>query len=295
MRKMRQIECVAVATVLFMAACSLTSIFPSVKAASNLVIVSSSMFTDTEYQYPSSVNVTHVVGEVQNTGDAPAIPSPINATFYDASNAVLTPNTYDQTSGTMTMGVASSIVMLPGAKMPFDVQLTGGVVDHYTLSISDLGYNDSRDNKPSMVQILSSNFYDQQYLGHPARIVNGTIKNTGTGVSTAGYVWVTFYDANGTVVEMSFTFTDPTDLNSGVIGTYEVQAYRSQQQLPKIASYRVTAQSIEYTVISEQGVTVPEFTVVLVPLLLLVAMTAIFVFYKRGRLRSSNNNTPCAR
>jgi hypothetical protein len=132
-----------------------------------------------------------------------------------------------------------------------------------------------------MLQVISSNFYVDTYLSSPSRTVNGTISNTGSSTATSPYVWVTFYDSNGTVVEMSLAYTNPSDLNAGSAGTFEVHVYRSQTQLPKIASYRVTVQSTEYTAVSEQTVTIPEFTTILTPLILAVIIATAIVFYKR--------------
>ena len=161
-----------------------------VSAAPSAVIQNDSAYLD-------EVGYYHVVGEVKNTGDVWLQYVRISATFKDQNGAVV------DTSFTYTMldrlqpGVASgfSVVELDKEK--------SATIRTYTLALE---FNPSQALSTALEIINTSS--SKNVLGWLE--VVGEVKNGGDTISEYTKVVATFYGADGKVVDVGFTYTDPS-------------------------------------------------------------------------------------
>jgi len=236
---------------------TLTFATQRVHAAANVNILSHTGYLD-------SLGYYHVVGEVQNTGDQAVNFVKITATFYDSSDVVVSTD----------LAYTMLDVILPNRKSPFEVILWDAVqsskVDHYSLTVT---YS-TTSPKPLGLEILSNSSYiDSIGWMH----VVGEIKNIETG--TANYVKViaTYYDEAGNVVAAAFTYSDPSDIEPGQKAPFEILL--SDERTPYVVSYKLTAESNQYTLI-------PEFPSVITTLLLAMAISITAIVSRKPPKRS---------
>jgi hypothetical protein len=78
----------------------------------------------------------------------------------------------------------------------------------------------------------------------------GEVENQGTSTSTYTEIVGTFYDVNGKVVYVGYTFTSPTDVPAGAKYGFKMTVL-SDERTNKIARYSLVAESIEYTSVPE--------------------------------------------
>lgn len=202
-----------------------------VQASSDVIIVSHSSF------YTSS-NLLYIVGEVENTGDVATKFTKVNATYYDSEDQIITTK----------IGYATLDILPPGRKSPFYVMLLeddGALdVDDYSLTVS---WSDSEEDKELGLEILSSSSNtDALDFLH----ITGEIKNTGSATANEVYVCATFYDSDGTVVGRNWEYAEPETLSPDQTGTFDVTLIYSEQ-VAKVASYSLTAESEEYAMVPE--------------------------------------------
>ena len=212
-----------------------------VYALGDIRVVSHSSFYD-------SLDALWVVGEVENIGDMATDFTKITATFYDSSNQVIDSD----------YGYADLDVLLPGRKSPFSIlflESQGSLnVHNYTLSVS---WDDQPAGKMEGIEILSSSDYID---GYDHMHVTGEVKNQGTLNANFTKVFVTFYDSTGTVVGTDYDYTEPTHLTPQETATFDVELIYAQQ-VAKVASYSLTAESTQYaysptlsiTIVSHSG------------------------------------------
>jgi len=81
------------------------------RASANIIVVSHSDRRD-------ALDYYWIFGEIQNTGDLPATNITITASFYDASDNFANSS---NTAIAGSYGPEKSIVLLPGAKAPFNM------------------------------------------------------------------------------------------------------------------------------------------------------------------------------
>lgn len=178
-------------------------------------------------------NTLWVVGEVENIGDMATRFTKITATFYNSSNQVIGSE----------YGYADLDVLLPGRKSSFDIlfdESDGSLnVHNYTLAVS---WDNYAAGKPLGIEILSSSNYID---GYGYMHVIGEVRNQGTLNANFTQVFATFYDSSGTVVGTDWDFTDPTHLTPNEIGAFDVELIYTQQVI-KVASYSLTAESTQY-------------------------------------------------
>jgi hypothetical protein len=163
---------------------------PHVAASPNAVIQKESAHVDEAGYY-------HVVGETKNTGDAWLQYVRIAATFRDENDAVV------DTSFTYTLLDR----LAPGVASGFDVveldTAKSAMIRSYTLAIE---FQDAQPLTTALQIVNTSSSKDA--LGW-LEIV-GEVKNNGDTISEYTKVVVTFYGADSKVVDVSFTYTDPT-------------------------------------------------------------------------------------
>jgi hypothetical protein len=252
---MRKVGIVAALILMFFAFCSF---FQSAEALGNVKILSHSSFYD-------SLNTLWVVGEVENTGDMATQFTKVTATFYNSSNHVVAVET----------GYTEIDVLLPGRKSPFDIMLlrsqSGSLkVYNYSLTVS---WDNYAAGKPLALQILSNS---STIDGRGHMHVLGEIKNTGSLTARFTKAIATFYDANGTVVGEASSYTEPSDISPNQTAAFDIELTYTQQVM-KVASYTLTAESMEYALI-------PEYNQTLISLITLLALTLTLIVIRHKRL-----------
>ena len=212
------------------------ALFPPAQALGDVVVVSHSSFYD-------SLDALWVVGEVENIGDIATDFTKVTATFYDSSNQVIDSD----------YGYADLDVLLPNRKSPFSIlflESQGSLnVHNYTLSIS---WDNQPAGKAEGIEILSSSDYIDEY-NHMHVI--GEVKNQGTLNANFTKVFVTFYDSQKTVVGTDYDYTEPTHLTPQETATYDVELIYAQQ-VAKVASYSLTAESTQFAYSPSPNVTI---------------------------------------
>lgn len=178
-----------------------------------------------------------VSGEVENIGDNAVKDVWITATFYDSGGNMI---------GT-AYNHAHLNVLLPGRKSPFEVLLTTAAasqVHHYSLSVVAT----ETDPIPEGLEILSSN-HCVDITG--SLIVNGSIKNVASDMAHNVKVVASFYNATGYVVATSYSYLSSQDLGSNETATFRIILESSTGRVPLVSSYFLTAESLEYALVSE--------------------------------------------
>ncbi|MGB9740857.1 MAG: FxLYD domain-containing protein, partial [Candidatus Bathyarchaeales archaeon] len=235
-------------TILILIAFALCSVLQSVRAEAlgNIKILSHSSFYD-------GLNTLWIVGEVENTGDMATQFTKVTATYYNSSNNVVAVET----------GYTELDVILPGRKSPFSIMLlqSSGSLQVYNYSLT-VSWDNYAAGKPLALQILSnSSRIDEMGYMH----VLGEIKNTGSLTARFTKAIATFYDANGTVVGEAWSYTEPSDITSNQTAAFDIELIYTQQ-VTKVASYSLTAESMDYALI-------PEYNLTIIPLIILLSLT----------------------
>jgi len=208
-----------------------------------------------------------VSGEVENVGDNAVKDVWITATFYDSGGNII---------GT-AYNHAHLKVLLPGRKSPFEVLLTTAAasrVHNYSLSVVAT----QTDPIPEGLEILSSNCYID-ITG--SLIVNGSIKNIASDTAHTVKVVASFYNATGYVVATSYSYLSSQDLGPNETATFEIILESNTGRVPLVSSYFLTAESLEYALVSE-------FPSVMVLSALLLACFGIAVIAKFSREADKN-------
>ncbi len=236
----------------FLALLPLIFVVAKVEAVAEVTIGSNTGYID-------SLGYYNVVGEVQNVGDQAARFVEISATFYDSGDVVV---------GT-SFTFSSVDVLLVGKRSPFKIIFMdtsqSSKVDHYSLNV-DL---DSTASLPEGLEILShSSYIDEIDYMH----IVGEVKNKAAEKATYVQVIATCYDGAGNVVDESFTFSDPSDIEAGEEAPFEILIM--SEQVDSVDSYELTAESVEYAEI-------PEFNSYLLLLVFLPCITFVIFVLKR--------------
>jgi hypothetical protein len=255
-----------------------------VNAAEQIIIVNHQGFIDSTDRYK-------VYGEVKNTGDTAAQNIAVKITFHDLSNAVL-----DEVEWNVRVDV-----LLPGRRAPFVAQAGGDgtLVKSYTVELTD-GVK-SADSLPLGLQIVSSSA--EVKTGYESVMLNGEVKNTGSNAANYVKVVATLYDGpsgTGNVVGAASVAAEPSDLNSGQTGTFQMGIPVGSGK--SYLSYVLTANSNEYAANAEYvaaigqvsstslsssaglspSPSIPEFSSTFVIALMIVAtLIAVFAAKKR--------------
>jgi hypothetical protein len=199
--------------------------------AQDIEILSHSAYVDTLGYY-------RVFGEVQNIGSSNFTDVEITATFYNASDEVVS----------TAIANIPLIVLLEGQKSPFALVVASvtqsAKIDHYTLVVSD--YSVFSGSKPIGLEIVSTStsiILDYFY-------VDGEIKNIGD--STASFILVvaTFYNSTGHVVNVADNYANPHTIEAGETAPFTVSP-NLPDLTPLIAYYALVAESDEFTSIPQ--------------------------------------------
>lgn len=206
-----------------------------VHATVDIIIVSSSGYLNLNGYY-------YVVGEVKNIGDK-AYAASVSVTFFDSNNDIL----YVRTQN------ASLHVIFPDRKSPFDLSLPdlvkSAMVDHYTMVTN---YYEVQSKPLGLVFLWNTSRFEP-WGTYERIIVEGEIKNVGTQICSAVYVYATYYSgANGTgyVVE-SDSRVVISGWNPGETLSFSLWHVITPGRKPLYVSHAVTAESNEYALTPE--------------------------------------------
>ena len=208
----------------------------------------------------------HILGEIENIGDAPVTAVNITATGYGQLGEVLaTSSTY-----------ADLTVVLPNEKSPFDVVLTYFLTENdvanYSLSIA---YS-SANSIPRTLKILS-NTSNTDSAG--ILYVDGNVTNIGTGVAANVRVIATFFDSEGYVVWANEEYSEPHDILPGSIASFGVLV-PDYSVVPLVASYTLTPESFQQTIIPESPY-FPALPLLIIAAMIIAVLMAVIMYMKR--------------
>jgi hypothetical protein len=194
---------------------------------------------DNHSSYISSLGTFHVVGEVEHMGIQSVAFVSITGTFYDSNNTeIVTDSSF-----------ATLEIIPPGVKSPFEIAVTdlnqAEKVHNYTLAVGE--YSITTKNLTKTLLILSNSSYISVtgYLN-----IVGEVKNNGSSESTTNFVAATCYDANGSVVCVESSFTDPQNLDPEQTAQFNLFV-NDKNQSAKMDSYALQVQSSEAILIPE--------------------------------------------
>lgn len=233
--------------------------------ASGVSVLNTSTFIDNLGHY-------HIVGEVQNNLQSPIGIVEIVATYYNDSNVKV---------GTW-MAFTDLEVVNPGVKAAFDLVYSDTAVvpqiQNYTLTVT---YQPAL-SFPQGVKIVN----DSVSVDDEGNLyVTGYIQNVQT--QDAHYVLAiaTFYDDNGSVVDVESANTQPWTLTPYQAAPFDIPVLY-QSQIPKITSFTLTCQSAEYSAI------VPEYGPATATLLLTCSLILVVVLKKKTKRKARTSLRP---
>jgi len=216
------------------------SFMSPVKAVANVDILSHNGYLDSFGYY-------HVVGEVQNVGDQPVNFVKIEVVFYDSNNLEVA-SRFD-----LTM----LYVLLAGRKSPFDIVLLdttqSATVDHYELYVT---FSQATSLPTNLVISTHSWYVDNDGNMH----ISGEIMNLGDNTATNVKLVATYYNKAGNVVAATSAYLDPIETNLDPGQTRPFDILLSWDRTPYVDSYELTAESVEYALISVEHGVIPEFS-----------------------------------
>jgi hypothetical protein len=200
------------------------------KAAEQITIVNHQGILESSGYY-------NVVGEVKNTGDAPAKNVYVKITFTSSEG-----NDEDEQETLIH-------TILPGRKAPFmgTASVQGSLVTSYKVELMDLTM--AADDVPKNLEIVSA--------ASEANIINnmmitGSVKNTGTETATYTRVYATIYDGpsgTGNVVAVTSSTAQPYNIDPGQTGTFQMGFFITSGK--SYASMLIVAESDQYETTSE--------------------------------------------
>lgn len=208
-----------------------------------------------------------VSGEVKNVGNSAVKDAWITATFYDAGGNIIG-TAYEH---------AYLKVLLPGRKSPFEVLLTTAAasqVHHYSLSV----VASDADPLPEGLEILSNTLYIE-ISGD--LVVSGVIKNVASETAHTVKVIAAFYNATGYVVATSYSYLGSQDLGPNENASFNIVLRWNTCRVGLVATYSLTAESLEYALVSE----LPSTMVLSALLTASLLITACVKFNRRAQTR----------
>ena len=198
------------------------AIVPPARAAASAVIQNDSMWID-------SIGTLHIVGEVRNSGAGWLTFVEVTGTLRDSGNAIVD----------VVFTFTSLRYVPPNIAAPFDLMETDTAksarVQSYTLL---LDYQESPEVPQKLVVMNAAQSTNS--LGW-LEIV-GEVQNNADAVSAYTEVTGTFYDAQGKVAYVGFTFTSPSEIPAGAISPFKLSIIGSERS-SKVAQYTLFAES----------------------------------------------------
>ncbi len=190
------------------------------------------------YSYKAENGTTVVLGEVQNNNNFPVTNVKVGVTFLDDNE-----NTIEYKTGTTLLHVVPA-----GGKAPFSISSSNADPSITQVSVKMAGFNPSSirdqvlDISPGVLQVSDK------------LIFSGTIKNSGTSMSTNTKFYLIEYDAFQRVVGIGTS--DSLNVNAGKSVNFTITTTSSS----RAQSYMVIAESDNY---QSKIINIPEIQVTL--------------------------------
>lgn len=188
-----------------------------------------------DQQFFGDDGTLHIVGEIQNSFNAPVDQIEIQATLY--SNGMLI--------DTIKYSPMLNTIM-PEMKNPFDVLISrdiASMIDEYSLKVN---YEIS-EPKSQVIDIINSDFNRDKFDN---LVITGTVANKGEATANTIVVVATLYDKNGNVAAVSKTHVEPDYLRANGESFFFVPI-PDKIDSNLIVDYSLVAESEEYTAVPE--------------------------------------------
>lgn len=188
-----------------------------------------------DQQFFGDDGTLHIVGEIQNSFNAPVDQIEIQATLY--SNGILV--------DTVKYSPMLNTIM-PEMKNPFDVLISrdiASMIDEYSLKVN---YEIS-EPKSQVIDITDSDFNRDKFDN---LVITGTVANKGEATANTIVVVATLYDKNGNVAAVSKTHVEPDYLRANGESFFFVPI-PDKIDSNLIVDYSLVAESEEYTAVPE--------------------------------------------
>lgn len=177
--------------------------------------------------YRDDIGYFHVVGLVKNTGSANASYVSIEAEFKDANGNVVDTST----------SFSERDIVPAGEQSPFELQVQDdqGEIASYELAVSSR----STDDSPVGDRVLQTQGVTtaQDSIGYYH--VKGEVSNNGDRPARSVEVIGALLDQEGTIQGVSFTFTNPEDIDAGATASFDLQEDAEQRSF---SEYRLWIQ-----------------------------------------------------
>jgi hypothetical protein len=211
-----------------------------------------------------SLGALHIFGEVKNTGDVWLRFVKVTGTLRDSTGAIV--------DVIFTYTLLSFVP--PDAVAPFNMIEIDTAKSARTESYSLL--LEFQEATALSQQLAVLNVADSKNSLGWLEVV-GEVENRGTAPSTYTQVAGTFYDADGKVIYVHFTYTDPSEVPPGAKHPFKITV-GSDERTSRIARYALTAES------ENSGYTsVPEMPGPTVLAALALTLVAVMLRGKRSR------------
>jgi hypothetical protein len=203
---------------------------PRAAATANAIVQNDSMWID-------SAGYLHIFGEVKNTGDVWLRYVQITATLRDASSSIVD----------VVFTFTSTDFLPPDSVAPFNIvesdTAKSARVQTYSLVV------EFREATAIAQKLVIMSVGDSKNSLGWLEVV-GEVENQGDALSTYTEVVGTFYDVNGKVVYVGFTFASPSDVPPASKYGFKITV-SSDERTNQIGRYSLIAESQNYTSVPE--------------------------------------------
>ena len=189
-----------------------------------------------DQQYISDDGSLHIVGEIENSSNAPLNQIKITAKLLDERGFQI---------GQVNASPINNVVM-PGMNGAFDIIITGP--DSHMTSDYNLEFDYKIAEPKNQVIEITSSELKQDNQGNV--MILGTLENNGEITANMINVIATLYDRDGTVVAISNILMQPDFLRSGDTSTFIIPIHEKSQSIHAVDS-TLSAESDEYTIVPE--------------------------------------------
>jgi hypothetical protein len=176
----------------------------------------------------------HIMGEIQNVGQVNVDDFEMDAVYFDANGTALS------VTGRIYLDEDPKL-LTPGEKGPFLLILFDEEVSKNTASYELSVEFNATTEQPYQLNIMGDRNYINKWGTYG---VLGELENAGESNIESVKIWATFYDENGRVIDMDFTYTDVGGLRTLIPGQkspFNLWTSRGDDVNDKIRSYSLRA------------------------------------------------------
>lgn len=209
--------------------------------------------------YVDIIDTLHIIGEVQNNGTVPLYWCQVIATFYNSSDDMVA----------IDYAYTDVDVINVNETSPFEILFFEETqipkIDYYTL---ELDFDVTSPLTPALEMLSNSSYVDTNGWLH----IIGEIENNGTETATYVEIVASLYDSEGNIVLKDFTYTTPSEIDSGEKAPFEITII-DDERVPLVETYSLSVQSNEYDLIPELSALL--FSLLIVPLLAIAGLAPL--------------------